>query len=101
MGTKDIETLKIVVGKPTLFLINKVEEFHIFLQGYSLSKNDGNLILNYIDNDFSSFIKNLSPEEEEVRWYRSIRYNSSTDSHSLELLRNYFIPFLEELEGNR
>ena len=91
-----VDKLSFIVSRPGMFMINKVEDFHVFLQGVSISKEYLNLS-NKIDEEFSQFLLKLSPNpNDEIRWYRIIRFQSSTDIHSLDLLKEYFIKYLNE-----
>jgi hypothetical protein len=95
LNDSDIEVFKAISNKPALFSINKVEECYIFILGYSMSDSDKN-IHGFINSKFSNFIKrNFNSIEGE--WYQIIRYQATTDAHSLELFKKYFNLFLDEI----
>lgn len=95
ISINDIEVFKAISNKPALFSINKVEEYYIFILGYSLAQSSKN-IHTYINKEFSKFIlENYGNIE--GQWYQVIRYQSTTDMHSLELFRKYFNSFLNNI----
>ena len=93
-----IEWIKYVIDRPHMFRINNIEEFQIYLNGYIAGSKDGDLESFF--NDFSDYIRNdfdfaLGENYTAYNWCKILRFFSSTDVHSLELLVLKFEDFLK------
>jgi len=93
LSKEDIELLKLLARSPGMFLINKVEDYNLFIHGYSLS-NEGKNLYDFLNEDFSSFL-NAKEKMDGYKWYKIIRLNSSTNLSSLKLFKEYITEFLE------
>ena len=80
--------------RPTLFSIQKVEDFYIFFNGYIAAKDD--LIVADFLNNFSDFEKDKYSEHDLKNYdcHKIIRLHSANDSHSLELLNLWVSEFI-------
>src|SRR5690606_41420835 len=84
LSKKDLEIFSIVLRKPGMFLINRVEDYYMFFQGYTFNNKQELHI--FINEKFSLFVgEKVKIDGHQNNWHRTIRYSSSTDSHSLEL----------------
>ena len=93
--TENIELILYSLKRPSLFSIQKVEDFFIFFNGYIIAKDD-TIVSDFLDN-FYLFVKN-NYAEKCIKGYDSgkiIRLHSSNDFHSLELLRLWITEFMD------
>jgi hypothetical protein len=96
LQTEDLETFGIILERPSMFLLNKVEDYYLFFLGYTfLDKKE---LYTFIDKEFSKFVgKELSMNSEESKWFKMIRYYSSTDLNSVDLFSKLFISFIRKV----
>ncbi|MEC3906136.1 hypothetical protein VOI54_03845 [Tamlana sp. 2201CG12-4] len=89
---EDLEAISIIINKPGMFAINKVEDFYFFFLGYTFKDEHLSGIMNQ---EFSKYVKEkLKFKDDNAKWYRIIRYYSTNDVHSVELFLNLFSNFL-------
>ena len=82
-----------MISKPGMYLINRVEDLHYFIHGYTLASSDEAIEEFFVK--FRDFINNKFDDNGTSSWYRIIRFNSSTDIHSISLFKQYFEEFLK------
>jgi hypothetical protein len=96
LKTENIELILFTLKRPSLFSIQKVEDFFIFFNGYVIAKNDP-VVSDFLD-DFHQFVKN-NYAERSIKGYdckKIIRLHSANDLHSLELLSLWINEFIKQ-----
>lgn len=98
-----IEFVRLLIARPALFDVNKVEDIYFLLRGFTYKSNNEEL-MNFC-NSFNSFINKqefvcLKPDaEKEFAWHKITRLYSSSDVNSLELFSRLFERFLASYYG--
>lgn len=89
---EDLKTISIIIDKPGMFAINKVEDFYFFFLGYTFKDEHLSGVINH---EFSKYVsEKLKFRDNNAKWYRIIRYHSTNDTHSLELFLDLFSDFI-------
>lgn len=92
---EELEIVQFVLEKSGMFLINRVEDFHLLVTGIIIGKEKNEQErLNEFFNDFSKFVSKKTDDKLQGEYYKVIRYYSSSDYSSMELLKDYFSEFL-------
>lgn len=94
LKTENIDLILYVLKRPSIFSIQRVEDFFIFFKGYDIGK-DNSIVSDFLDS-FNLFVKN-NYAEKCIKGYDSdkiIRLHSSNDFHSLELLNLWINEFI-------
>lgn len=93
---ENINLILYVLERPSLFSIQKVEDFYIFFKGYIIAKEDS-IVRDFFDN-FYFFVKSNYAEKciKKYDCERIIRLYSSDDFHSLELLNLWIHEFIRK-----
>lgn len=83
---ENIELILYSLKRPSLFSIQKVEDFFIFFNGYVIARED-TITSDFLDK-FYDYVKNNYCENciKSYSCEKIIRLHSANDSHSLELL---------------
>ena len=92
---ENVDLILYSLRRPSLFSIQRVEDFYIFFKGYITAKED--LIVSDFLENFHQFVKNNFAEDciKEYDCEKIIRLHSSNDSHSLELLNLWISEFIK------
>ena len=96
LKTENIELILYSLKRPSLFAIQKVEDFFIFFNGYITAKDDS--IVSDFLNNFHQFVKNNCAEKSIKNFdcQKVIRLYSANDLHSLELLSTWINEFMNQ-----
>lgn len=98
LKTEDIDLILYTLKRPTIFSIQKVEDFFLFFKGYIIGKDDA-IVSDFLDN-FNQFVKDNYAKKciKQYGYERIIRLYSANDSNSLELLSLWINEFIRQSE---
>ncbi|WP_281233461.1 hypothetical protein [Flavobacterium gelatinilyticum] len=94
LKVENIDLIVKVLERPSIFSVQKVEDFFLFFNGYKIARNDS-VVSDFLD-DFQTYIQNAH-ENESLKDYSSekiIRICSANDLHSLQLLKSWINDFI-------
>lgn len=95
-GKKFIETIKFVLERPHFFEVERVQDIHIFINGYQSGTTTENESLNDFLTGFREFVINHFEFKEDIHWSRLIQLYSSSNKHSIEVFEKLFEKFIEK-----
>jgi len=92
-----IKLIYLLIEKPAVFNINKVEDIAYVLSGYTLGIGEGDAWDFYIGfNDFVSTQIQLNGDKV-YEWHKLIRFRSASDAETLRLYSTYMDRYLKSL----
>jgi hypothetical protein len=91
-------TIKMLLEKPGLFGINKIEDIYYFILGYDMCITSNDLEENdysYFKDNFRDFVNKDFDSDQNHDWAKLIRLYSGSDTHSIQLFTSLFNKFIE------
>lgn len=90
-----IELIRLLITKPAIFGINRIEDVDLVIKGYFHKSYNKEIEAFFIlFNDFVNRIY-FKDRKKDFEWVKIIRFNTSSDSHSIKLFSSLFEKFLE------